>query len=160
MSVFDLMTQHFWIPAFITVCINGFILKVRSRSYIKASPELAEGYSTLLRGLLFWGNIPWIVMGFGSTVGDVRSVWDYFRPQDGNPYVIAWFVSVILLWILGTYWLYEKGGAEMLVKHPGLLNGQFTSPSEVKTTWLLCLLGGAVAAVAMCLVYMPVVPLS
>ncbi|MGD9366823.1 MAG: hypothetical protein PVH87_14070 [Desulfobacteraceae bacterium] len=69
----------------------------------------------------FWMNIPWIVMGFGCTVGGVPSVWHYFRPSDGNPFVLAWFGSVFFLWIAGTIWLFFQNGAETLAKHPGAI---------------------------------------
>ncbi len=154
-----LMSRYFWAFAIAVSCINVVIFKVRSTRHIQANPELAEGYATLLRGYLFWMNLPWILMGIGCTVGGVPSVWHYFRPKDGNPYVLTWFASVFLLWILGTYWLFLKGGAEMLTKHPGMFKINISSPAIVKLFWLLSLAGGILGAIMMWRQDFPLPPL-
>src|SRR5476649_2000679 len=103
-----------WIVFIIVTCLNVAVLKWRSREYVKANPELAAGYRTLIRGYLIWMNIPWLVMGIGCTVGRIPSMVYFLRPADGNPYVIAWYASVIAEWLLGSYWLFFKSGAKML----------------------------------------------
>ena len=115
------MEQHFWIVAIVVTCANAAYYKHRSKYYIEANPDLAEGYSKLIKGYLFWFNIPWVVMVIGCTIGGIPSVFQYFNPQDGDPYVLAWFGSVFLIWMLGTYWLLFMNGAEALAKHPGLV---------------------------------------
>ena len=149
MSVFEIMSRYFWAIAIFVTCVNVVSLKRRSRRHIEANPELAKGYATLIRGHLVWMNIPWVVMGLGCTIGGIPAVWYFFRPRDGNPYVLAWFASVFLLWILGTYWLFFKGGAETLVKYPGAFNTNITSPRLVKLLWLTCLAGGVMGVVTM-----------
>lgn len=148
--MFEIISRHFWAVAILVTSINVAILKARSARHIRANPELAEGYAILLRGYLIWMNIPWIVMGVGCTVGGVPTVWHYFRPRDGNPYVLAWFASVFIVWIAVTCWIIFRGGAELLVKHPGALNMNTTSPTMVKLFWLLSLAAGIVAVVVMC----------
>ncbi len=98
---------------------------------------------------MIWGNLPWVFMGLGCEVGGVPTVFYYFRPRDGNPFVIAFFASPAVIWALGTYWLFARGGAEMMIRHPGLLNVSFQSPALLKLFWCVCLAGGIVAAVAM-----------
>ena len=127
---------------------NAIIMKMRVKKQIEADPSLKSGYDTIFKGFITWGNIPWVVMGAGIITGSVPTIFHYFSPQDGNPFVIAFFMSVVLIWILGTYWLFVKDGAEMLVKHPGIFNYDFSSPTIVKLFWILCLAGG-VAGVAM-----------
>ncbi|MBW1985419.1 MAG: hypothetical protein JRI53_11925, partial [Deltaproteobacteria bacterium] len=85
----------------------------------------------------------------GVTFGDIDSIYYYFRPQDGNPYVQAFFVSVFLIWLLGTYWLLFRDGAEMLIKHPGFFRTRLESPWMIKVYWILCLVGGIVGVVMM-----------
>ncbi|MDA2924136.1 hypothetical protein MYX65_05680 [Acidobacteria bacterium AH-259-L09] len=148
MDVFYFVSRYFWLIAIVVTSINVAIFKQRSRNHIPENPELAEGYARLFRGYLTWLNAPWVIMGIGSTVGGVPSVWHYFRPKDGDPYVLAWFASVFLLWILGTYWLFFKGGAEMLVKHPGAIITA-SSPALVKLFWVLCLAAGVFAVIMM-----------
>ncbi len=154
--MFEIITNNFWIVLIVVTCANAVYFKKRSQANIDADSSLSEGYSKLFKGYLIWMNIPWVVMGVGCTVGGVPSVWHYFNPQDGNPYVLAWFGSVFLLWILGTYWVFLKGGAETLVRHPGIIkfnsplgSKDITSPLMIKLLWCVCLLGGIFGVVFM-----------
>ncbi len=155
--MFELWIKYFWVIAIIGTCANAFFYRHRSQEYIKDNPELAEGYSSLFKGYLIWMNIPWVVMGIGSTIGGVPSILHYFNPQDGNPYVLAWFGSIFLLWTLGFYWIFFKGGAETLVKYPGAVqfhspmtkNKNLTNPTHIKLFWCVCLLGGIFGVVMM-----------
>jgi len=110
---------------------------------------LAAGYQRLFNGVLLWGNLPWVVMGVGIVVGGVHSVFAYFQPRDGNPFVLAWFGVVIALWLLGFYWLIARRGAEFLVEHPGLLRGFPKSPAMIRFFYCLMVAGGTVGLVLM-----------
>ena len=68
---------------------------------------------------MIWGNIPWVVMAAGYLFGGVPSLFHYFRPLDGNTFVLAFFASVFFVWTMGTYWLVFGGGAEMIFKPYG-----------------------------------------
>ena len=134
--------------------INWLVFRKRAQEHIEENPQLEEGYKALFRGYLLWLNIPWMVMGIGCTVGGIPSVWHYFRPRDGNPYVLAWFGSVFFLWVFGTFWLFFRDGAETLARHPGVMKFGYglkskgiTSPALIKAIWLLVLAGGIVGAV-------------
>ena len=95
-------------------------------------------------------------MGFGIVIGKVPSMFHFFRPRDGNPYVIAFFVTVIVLWILGTYWLIFRGGAKMIATHPGFLNVDIKNPALIILIWFACLAGGTIAVITMFTVDIPV----
>jgi hypothetical protein len=75
--------------------------------------------------------------------------WHYIKPKDGNPYVIASFISIFTVWLSGTYWLFVKDGAEMLVRHPGIFRSDFSSPAKVKLFWALSLVGGIAGVIMM-----------
>jgi hypothetical protein len=124
------------------MAVNAATMRSRVRRDVREHPELAAGYSTLIRGFVFWGTIPWVVMGAGVLFGGVDSVDAYFRPRDGNPYVLAFFGTIFLVWILATYWLFFRGGAEMLVEYRAFFGKDLKSPVYVKLFWLLCLAGG------------------
>jgi hypothetical protein len=156
MNPFTLMSDYFWLIAITVTVINWAMFRKRAQKYITDNPTLREGYQALFRGYLIWMNVPWVVMGLGSMVGGAPSVWHYFRPQDGNPYVLTWFATLFLLWILGTYWLFFRGGAETLAQHPGAIEFHYgfkrkdvTSPKLIKVFWLLGLAGGIVGVVLM-----------
>lgn len=81
-------------------------------------------------------------MGAGILSGSVPSTFHYFNPRNG-PFVIAFYVTVVALWIATFYWLFFKQGAETLASHPGLLNLPLR-PWTVKAYFLLCLAGGVI----------------
>ncbi len=96
-------------------------------------------------------GLPWVVMGVGILSGDVSTVFDYFRPKEGNIYVLAFFGVLFFEYTLGTLWLFARGGAEVLAKHPGFIQMRgtktkdITNPTQIKIFWLLCLIGGVAA---------------
>jgi hypothetical protein len=131
-----------WLMFVAVTCLNALILKIRSRRYVRERPELAIGYQQLVHGVLFWANLPWLVMGVGIELGGLPSIFSYFRPRDGNPFVQAWFGVVIGLWLLGFWWLFPRRGAEFLVEHPGLLRGTPRIPNMIRLFYCLSILGG------------------
>ena len=148
MDIVAIISKWFWL-IFIVVCfINAVIFQLRAKEQTRRKPELAEGYRKIIRGFLIWANIPWLIMGFGVMVGGVPGILDYFKPADGNPYVMTFYGFVCFVWILGTWWLFFKNGAEMLVDHPGLFNRDFQSTVTIKVVWLLMIAGG-IAAVSL-----------
>ena len=84
-----------WI-AFIGVTVaNALVWRHRALPHIARKPELREGYKRLVLGLMLWGNIPWLVMGLGLLVGSVSSFYDYLRPREARPWVLAWYATCI-----------------------------------------------------------------
>jgi len=156
-------TRFFWLIAIVVTGINFLIFKKRSQKHILENPELAKGYASLFRGYLFWLNIPWVIMGLGCTIGGIPSVWHFFRPRDGNPYVLAWFGCVFALWIIGTFWLFFRKGAETLARYPGAVEiyygwkrKEITNPMWIKIIWLLALAGGIFGVVMMWFMEIPI----
>ncbi|MBD0395870.1 MAG: hypothetical protein ICV52_19030 [Microcoleus sp. C1-bin4] len=137
----------FWLLAIGVTVVNAYIIKSRSREVITRHPELKEGYEKIFRGYLIYLNIPWIVMGIGILAGGVSDVFDYFYPRAGNPFVLAFHLSIIILWALSIYWIYFRGGAEFLVKHPGVVN--IKSVLGFKVLFALMLLGGMFGLILM-----------
>ena len=74
--------RHGWLMFVAVTCLNALILKLRSRYYVRERRELAAGYTKLLWGVLFWGNLPWLVMGVGIELGGLPSIFSYFRPRE------------------------------------------------------------------------------
>ncbi|MCK4994332.1 MAG: hypothetical protein KAS13_04705 [Candidatus Omnitrophica bacterium] len=142
MEPFTLIAQNFWVIAILFTSINFLIFKDKAKGYIKQNPELSNDYEKLFQHYFFWFNIPWIIMGIGIVTGGVSNIAHYFRPQDGNPFVLLWYISIFSLWVVGTYWLVFKGGAEMIIKCPGALKGNLRSPLLIKVLWLICIFWG------------------
>jgi hypothetical protein len=145
----DFIFKHFWILLIAGTIINGIVFWVRAQDYIAAAPQLKAGYVKLIGGWLVFGNIPWVVMGIGDLTGMTNGMHDYLEHRSTNPMVLAFDFSVVLLWVLCSNWIYLRGGADFLAKHPGLLrfnwigrHEDITSPRSIKLFWALCLAGG------------------
>jgi len=142
MKIVAIVSNWFWLLFIVVSFINAVIFQLRAKEQTRRKPELADGYRKIIRGFLTWANLPWMIMGVGIMIGGVPGIFAYFRPADGNPYVAAFYGSLFLIWMLGTYWIFVRNGAEMLVSHPGLFNRDFSSPAAVKLIWLLMVAGG------------------
>ena len=138
----DLLSSYFWAFALVIGVVNFFIVRQRAVREMAKKPELREGYEKLLRGYAVATNLPWVVMGLGMLLGGVPSIWSFFRPRDGNPFVLAWYVTVIAVNTIVSLWVLLQGGADFLVAHPGIVRGQ--SSAAIKLQFGLGLVGMAV----------------
>jgi len=145
-----LVFRHVWILFVVITCANGAIWWRRARALIAEDPTLESGYRRLVRSWLVYGNIPWLVMGAGILFGGVPSVFHYFNPRNG-PFVVAFYVTVVALWIATFHWLFFRGGAEDLIAYPGLLNLPVQRPWAVKVFFLLAVTGGVLGLLVMIL---------
>jgi hypothetical protein len=141
-DIFDLITRYFWLVALIITAINGAVYRQRLQSLIDAHPEGARGYQQFTLGFIIVNALVWAVMGIGILFGGVPSVFSYFNPSTGNPYVLAWHAVVIGMWILGVIWIFFRGGAQFMVDHPGLMNVNMSKPIYVQLWFLACIGGG------------------
>jgi hypothetical protein len=136
------LLRHCWLAYIAGTIALALFIKVRSRTQIRRHPELAGGYQTLFLGTLFLGSLPWFIMGIGLEFGGVPNIISYYRPRDGNPFVLAWFAIVIAYWFLGFYWLFARRGAEFLLQHPGILPDEVKSANMIRLAYCLMVAGG------------------
>jgi hypothetical protein len=153
-GVYTIVNQYFWLLAIIVTCVNGAIWWRRAQPRIAERPELGAGYRRLISGWLISGSIPWVVMGIGIVFGGVDGVFGYFRPSN-SPYVIAWYLSIVIVWILTVAWLFFMRGAEQLVEHPGLFNLPSQDPRMLKAIFLI---GGAAGIIILSMMALGLVP--
>lgn len=144
-----LLLKHVWVLFILMTFVNAAIWWRRGTEHRQRDPSVTEDYRSLIRGFVTWGNVPWLVMGVGILFGGVPSVFHYFNPRSPNPFIPAFFVSIVLVWIVGTYWLFVRRGAERLARCPGLVQFPVNSAAAMKGFWLLCLAGGVVGLIAM-----------
>lgn len=141
--------NNFWIFFILVTIINAISLKHRSREYIAENPNLEEGYNKFFRGILIFGNIPWLIMAIGNISQLTDSIFQYFYPRSLNPIVLIFHLSIIYLYVHGSIWIYLKNGAEFIANHPGLMNPQNVTAKQVKIFYPLILAGGIIAFVVM-----------
>lgn len=139
-TFFRFLSEYFWL---LFLCIGTFnYLKARRALPPEPNGQVGEAASYLNR-FAIGANGPWLVMGVGQTLGFTPTVWYYFRPQDGNPFVIAWLVAIFLTTCTYAWWVLFAGGAEK-VREFGLMAifGQHTSkPESLRSIKLSAVLG-------------------
>lgn len=79
---------------------------------------------------------PWLVMGVGIVFGGVPGLWNYLRPQDLNPYVWAWYLSVFGLACGFAYWVIFRDGAQRAVELHLTQVVFFASPMQMSEQWM------------------------
>lgn len=141
--------DHTWIIFIAVTIINGIIFKVRSQSYIAKNPDLKDGYNKLILGWLICFNIPWVIIGIGDLTGLTNDVWDYFPPDPMNPWVLVFHAYLVAFGVIGSYWIFLRGGADFLVKHPGIFRfggigsqKDITSTTTIKIVWSVIVAAG------------------
>ena len=118
------------------------------RDLARVHPEIGLEHSRLRRSMFWWRSIPWFIMGAGFLSSATPSFRDYLRPQDMNPFVLAFIGSLVVTRVAAVYWVFH-GGAEKLARHQlvsvfYLKGGSALSSDEIKTL----LVGGVVMVVA------------
>ncbi len=149
------MFKYFWVAFIIATFANAFIVRYRSKQYIEKAPELKVGYDKLFKWIIFYGNIPWVIMGFGIISGFANGMFDYLNPKSMNFIVLVFHLSIIVLWVLSIRWIYFKQGAEFIEKHPGFIqvhgfgNRSNVTARQIKLFYPLMLAGGVAGMVMM-----------
>lgn len=62
-------------------------------------------------------------MGWGIVSGNVPDAFHYFRPQDRNPYVVAFFATLLLLLLCYALWVFCADGARKIREYELLPTG-------------------------------------
>ncbi len=119
----QLISTYFWLGVLAVLGLNYRLAHkaVLARSQLGVETNVAiEKY---LR--LYWGGmaIPWLIVGVGTLAGATPSIWYYFRPQDGNPFVLAWLASVFVASVSYALWVFHAGGAR-IASQASLLTAQ------------------------------------
>jgi len=145
--LFSLAAKWFWIVLILSTVFNVRAFWLRAQPHIARNPALEAGYRALVSGALIFGILPWLIVGAGCLSGSVRSVFEFFRPRDGNPFVTAFYVLLFLEWTLGSYWILFRGGAKTLIDHPGLFNFNAKDKRTVILIWGLGITGSIVGVI-------------
>lgn len=115
MTLFDILGRYFWLIALVFGALSYLAAARSVESFDDGDPRATSEAKSLRLWFAMVSTTPWLVMGVGILFGGVPNVWSYFRPQDGNPYVLAWFVTIFLIALVHLYWVFFRGGAEKTV---------------------------------------------
>lgn len=117
----EYVLKYFWLLGIISTSINLLMMRIRCQKHIKKNPELEDSYKNILRYFFTFGNIPWLVLGVGQTIGKIDSPLELLILPNDNPYKIIFWISYIGVFLLANYWIFFRNGAEILSNHPGIL---------------------------------------
>jgi hypothetical protein len=124
---------HAWLLFVAVTFANAAIWWSRGRDEIARNPVLAPGYRRLIRGFLIYGNIPWLVLGCAMELPHL------ILSLSLGPLLVFFMCFIPAYWILTGYWLFFRGGAEDLARHPGILQGSPRDPDAIKGEFLFVL---------------------
>ena len=81
-----------------------------------------------------------------NVVPQHATVWYYFRPQDGNPFVIAWLGIIFLLSCVFAWWVFLAGGARKVseLNLMAMLGHRTTKPMSENMVKFFAVLGVAI----------------
>ena len=113
--MFEFIGRYFWVICIAFTVFNFKRAQPDQHSSSSAFDPRVNELVILKRRALVVNLIPWVVMGAGILIGGVPSVWQYFRPQDLNPYVWAWYASIFALACTFAFWVIFRGGAEKAI---------------------------------------------
>ena len=108
--LFQIISQYFWLICIGVTVINFILMDRQDESDSNIDRAQRRRYLAWLWGL---GALPWLVVGYGQITGNIASVWALFRPQDGNPYVWAFYVTGFLLYLVMAWWVFFRDGARI-----------------------------------------------
>ena len=111
---FHLISQYFWLIALGFAAFNYRMAADATAAAVepKKLPE-ARAY---MRNFALAGALPWVIMGVGQITGFAPTVWHYFRPQDGNVFVLLWLATLFALSCLFAWWVFMADGAKKMVE--------------------------------------------
>lgn len=109
--------DYAWVFFALASLANTFWLKARIARTVRSRPELEPGCSRLFKGMLVVFHLPWLLMGAGMLIAGVPSTYSYLFPRHGGPYVWFYHAFMVILSLLGDYWIYFRDGAEFLFAH-------------------------------------------
>lgn len=139
--------NYFWLVLIAANCINTLLFSITARPRLREKPELYNGYRRIIFGTVVFFNIPFVIMGIGLLTGNVSGMDHYSRLEFNNLFVTIFHVSIIVLILLGFYWIFFAKGAEFVVKHRelwGIYKSRIPGTTfAIKLVYLLCLMCAA-----------------
>ena len=122
--------NYVWLAPLAISLLNGIIIRKSSQSQILLNPKSEEGFKKILFFVIVYANIPWVIMGIGNVL-ELSNNGDYIKIDLGNPFVLTFYLSILILLGFMIRWIYFKNGAEFIQEHP-MRSGLFDSGDLVR----------------------------
>jgi hypothetical protein len=109
-TLLRLWYEYFWLIALGAGAFN--YRRARGRIVASGAGGGSSEAVTYLGRCAAGVNLPWVVMGLGKMLGYTPTLLYYFRPQDRNPFVMAWLAVILFNTCAYAWWVVVAGGAE------------------------------------------------
>jgi hypothetical protein len=114
------LLQFFWLPVLLLVLGLAAFWRLQARPRIAADPSLRLPLNRLYGGFAFWLALPVAFMGAGILAGAVPHVLHFLRFDPGSPFVVAFWLLVVVEDALLLWWVFRRGGDERIALHAEL----------------------------------------
>lgn len=111
MEPFQYIGRYFWAICLVIAVIHYLKAERNAKANSVGTPEHNELGKHYRRIVAIFSVTPWLIMGLGQLAGSTPNVWYYFRPQDGNPFVVAWVGFIIAQSVVFAIWVFAAEGA-------------------------------------------------
>lgn len=122
---FFAITNWFWLLMIVGTLFNAGMFWIRSSHYRTQHPSLRPGHFKIIRTIAIFGNIPWVILGLGTINGNIKSIFDVLILEAANIYIIAFYLSVVMLGLAYNYFVFFRSGSAFLTAHLGLMSGVY-----------------------------------
>jgi len=144
MDTFEAIIRHLWAVIIIVNLLNVTLLKKRIKEHIAEDAGLAAGYNSLLKKFAIYLNLPWALMGAGVMVGRIESFPDIFMIKGNDPFILGWWIALMLEIAFINYWVSYRDGAATLLKYNRAHGLVFNTPEQMRTFFAVCMAGTVV----------------
>ncbi len=127
------LLYYAWVVGIIITIMRAFMWRFTGKAYIEKNPELLEGYKKYSKNFVLLECTPWIIMGICSQCDNLTFFDFVFYKNTESLFVVFFLASLLLMTLFEFKWLFFRGGAEIIVKHPGLFGINFTKARVLKT---------------------------
>ena len=115
-TLFNALGRYFWLICLAMSAYQYYAAGCRIDTEDDLSEPVRIERNRYMQVFIGASALPWVVMGIGQMTGSTSSVWDYFRPQDMNPFVLAFVGSVFALSVAMVYWVFFMQGAQKVAE--------------------------------------------
>lgn len=135
----ELLYRHSGLVLALVFTVNGAIWW---RNGVRQYPERRRGYRSLVLGFVLGGAAFGLAWELAAALDPAIGADGLPGVRQGSP--LEWLLAGLWggLVVAGSYWMFFRGGAGQLARHPGLLVSFPPSPWAYRIAWAVLVLGG------------------
>ena len=145
-SIYWIVIKYFSIFCLFILLIQAGLEALRNALITRNMPERRQGYQRLVTFYMLMMGLPFLVLSIGTLTQGIPSLFYLFLLGEANFFSWAFFGILFLEYVFLLAWVWQFGGAEFLVMHPGLFIFRgFSSTRKAKFKVTAMVFGGLIA---------------